>query len=191
MYGRSSSGWRAVAIQSGLWALQNHLVREVLRRHAAPSDHCEIAYESLARDPEATLQRVCATIGCDFEAGMIEGFRTDDILEGRGGADTLIGGKGDDTLVIEVPARALGRRGVVVADEVLPDHEEPKVGVRVRIEHHLAEDLGSSLTAEVRHQDHDPRDLAVLVEGLAERIERSPSAGPRFRSRMAGRGYWA
>jgi LPS sulfotransferase NodH len=66
---------RSVAVQSAVWAMRKHLAREVLRRYAAPADHCQISYEDLARDPEATLRRVCSTIGCDFEPGMIERFR--------------------------------------------------------------------------------------------------------------------
>jgi hypothetical protein len=66
---------RRVASQSAGWALTRHLVREVLRRHTTPADSCEVSYESLARDPEANLRRICRSIGCDFESGMIERFR--------------------------------------------------------------------------------------------------------------------
>lgn len=66
---------RAVAVQAAVWRLQNHLVREVLARHAAPADHCTVTYESLASAPEATLRRVCTLLDCAFEPGMIAGFR--------------------------------------------------------------------------------------------------------------------
>jgi hypothetical protein len=66
---------RKVAVQAAVWNLRNHLVREVLAHHSSPADHCTVAYESLARDPQGTLRRVCATIGCEFEPDMITRFR--------------------------------------------------------------------------------------------------------------------
>ena len=66
---------RGVAVQAAVWNLRNHLVREVLAHHASPTDHCTVTYEALAQDPEKTLRRVCATIGCEFESDMITRFR--------------------------------------------------------------------------------------------------------------------
>jgi hypothetical protein len=66
---------REVVVQAAVWNLRNHLVREVLARHTSPDDHCTVTYESLAREPERTLRRVCATIGCEFEPDMITRFR--------------------------------------------------------------------------------------------------------------------
>lgn len=66
---------RGIVTQAAVWALTHHLVEEVLRRHAAPSDWCVVAYEDLAREPEVVLRKVCATLGCDFEPSMVSRFR--------------------------------------------------------------------------------------------------------------------
>ena len=61
--------------QSGKWSIENHLIHLIAKNHLDSSDYLLVKYEQLAEDPHSTFEKVCETIGCEFEPAAVENFR--------------------------------------------------------------------------------------------------------------------
>lgn len=68
-------GLRRLALRkSAAWAVQNHLIWRA-RKSLCDGSYLLIRYEDLAASPGATLQAICAAVGCDFEEEVLSQFR--------------------------------------------------------------------------------------------------------------------
>lgn len=72
------------ARQSIAWSIQNQLFSKIGEKLLDPSDYLLVRYETLASEPEATFEKVCRMIGCEYEEEAVEEFR-------RGSVHTIAG----------------------------------------------------------------------------------------------------
>lgn len=116
-----------------VWAHANENIASFLAR--VPRERWTmLRYEDLVADARPELERVCATLGVEFDEATLDPYEGDRMREARGGASAV----GDPNMA------ARGRIDPSLATEWLRGFDASTLGARTR---RLARDLGYELTS--------------------------------------------